>query len=846
MNIPCRVAAKYHYPDLYIKPVVIETVKLKQKSTTSGLEPAECFHCGAKLGKHVIVSNDRSFCCNGCKQAYRLLHDNELCTYYELNEQPGQRPEETGVDARFAFLDDSEIQQQLIEFTDGTISKATFKVQGMHCSSCIWLLEKLYRFDPGINSSQVDFLKKTVAITFTNEKTNLRHIAELLSSLGYEPDINIADTKGEARNHSRRQLLLRLGVSGFALGNIMLLSFPEYLSNQDRIEPQLLHFFGILNLLLALPVLLISARGYFSSAYKGLRQRIINIDVPIALGILALFLRSTYEILHQTGTGYMDSFAGLVFLLLLGKYFQEKTFDTLSFERDYRSYFPIFVTIKKEDEETIPLAKLQVGDRIVVRNGELVPADAVLLYDATHIDYSFVTGESNPVIREPGDIIYAGGRQVGGAIELDVVKDVSQSYLTQLWNREDAGKIPRARITSLTDNVGKYFTAIVLLVATMAGGYWLLHDPLLAGNAFTAVLIIACPCALALSAPFALGTIMRIMGRNQFFLKNTQVIESMAYIDHIIFDKTGTLTKSGIHNVTFSSLGSSSPELSSEEGSLARSLARHSNHPLSRQIYQSLDFPIISNIQDYNEQVGTGISGMINGNLIQLGTGEFIGIDDPDMRQTVVYLGINGQPRGMFVFENIYRDSLRAVLGRLKSDYGLGLLTGDNDWERNRLQTFFNREDLFFRQTPFDKLAHIQHLQSDGSQIMMMGDGLNDAGALQQSNVGVAVSENRNMFSPACDGILDAQHFHLLPLFLRLSRAGIRIIIASFIISFIYNIVGLSFAVTGRLSPLISAILMPISSISVILFATTATYIAARHLDLWSPSVSQLNDTGQG
>ncbi|MGD9899701.1 MAG: heavy metal translocating P-type ATPase metal-binding domain-containing protein, partial [Calditrichaceae bacterium] len=346
---------------------------------------------------------EKVFCCKGCRLVYELLEENNLCDYYQFDKNPGVSPDEFGAPEKYSFLEDNSIRKQLIQESGGSRVSVNFFIPSMHCSSCIWLLENLERLNEGIIESRVDFVQKELNITFNRDKTGLRNIVENLASIGYEPEFNQENLKNKQNKSENRDLYLKIGVAGFSFANIMLLSFPEYLSGDASIDAPFRNFFGYLNILLALPVFLYSSMNYFKSAWTGLKQRLINIDVPVSLGIATLFSRSLYEILSGNGTGYMDSFTGLILLLLIGKLFQNKTHHALSFERDYKSYFPIAVTIKeKNDLRTIPLSKLQAGNRIIVRNAELIPADSVIIKGSGYIDYSFVTGESNLVKKSSG------------------------------------------------------------------------------------------------------------------------------------------------------------------------------------------------------------------------------------------------------------------------------------------------------------------------------------------------------------------------------------------------------------------------------------------------------------
>ncbi len=593
--------------------------ELKEISTKKGLV---CFHCGEDCSDDEIRIGEKLFCCNGCKTVYEILDSNDLCTYYNISENPGLS-KKSDIKKNYDFLDDTDLKEKLIDFTDGKITTVTFSIPQTHCSSCIWILENLYKMDPGVIHSEANFLKKIVAIKYDEGKTSLKNVVILLNSIGYEPDLNLAEKEVEKSEQINKNLWYKIGVAGFAAGNIMLFSFPEYLSLNDISTDNIKPIFGYLNILFSLPVFLYSASDYFISAYKGLKKKIVNVDVPISIGILVLFLRSLYEILSQTGAGYLDSMTALVFFLIIGKMFQNKTYAALNFERNYKSYFPIAVTIiKNKLETTKPVEKLNIKDRIIIKNGELVPADSILINGLAFIDYSFVTGESNPVEKINGDLIYAGGRQIGGAIEVEIIKEVSQSYLTQLWNHKTFDKKDESKIDVFVNIVSKYFTFVILVIALIAALYWFPIDSSLAFNALTSVLIIACPCALALSTPFTLGSSMRIFGKNKFYIKSTRVIELLANITSIVFDKTGTITETKSAKVEF--IGES---LSDIEIKMIKSLVHNSSHPLSQNLYRSYPTVELLKVIDYKEVPGQGISAVINGINVQIGSRLFISKD---------------------------------------------------------------------------------------------------------------------------------------------------------------------------------------------------------------------------
>jgi Cu+-exporting ATPase len=755
---------------------------------------------------------------------FQILSDNDMCTYYEIEDLPGISPK-GHFEGRFGFLDDPAIEEKILRFKDDRISLVEFRVPKIHCSSCIWLLENLERLHPGILDGQVNFPKKKVQIRFKNQEMKLGEVADLLASLGYEPDVNLGDLDNE-RIRPDRALVYQLGVAGFAFGNIMLFALPEYFALEGYWIEVFGPFFRWLSLGLSLPVFFYSARPYFDSAFMAMKRRYINIDLPISLGMIVLFTRSVYEVLWDVGTGYFDSLAGLVFFLLLGRLFQSRTYAHLNFERDYKAYFPIAVTRKEgNSENSVAVTLLEKGNRIIIRHGELIPCDASLIKGEAWIDNSFVTGEANPVEKRKGEKIYAGGRQMGGRVELEVLRTVSQSYLTQLWNHSAFQEGSEGKFKNLTDQVSKYFTIAILLIALVSGTYWFSLDSAKAAQVVTAVLIVACPCALALSAPFALGNMSRLFGRSGMYVKKPEVIEKFSEIDAFALDKTGTMTYGKENDISFHG-----PALSEEDIMALKALFGQSNHPLSRWIDEHLVAPMVE-ASEFEEQSGSGIEALINGERYKAGSARYIGADDPQANTSRVYVSRSSEILGHFEIRNKYRAELPQVLGELKKDGPVSIMTGDIEAEEMRLRSMLGGEaELMFRMKPEDKLKQIEQMQSQGMHVMMVGDGLNDAGALKQSDVGVSISEDITSFTPGSDAILTAEKFGSLPQFLSLSHATRRIILFSFGISFAYNVIGLTFAVTGNLSPVVAAILMPVSSISVVAFATIATNFSARNL----------------
>ena len=789
------------------------------------MDTTTCFHCGLEIvKKELIIFDDKNFCCNGCKTVYEIFRTNDMSCYYDFQANPGATP--LDINGKYDFLDDENIVSKLLEFQENNTNIVSLYIPHIHCSSCIWVLENLQKLQNGIGTSQVNFPEKKVRITYNPEISSLKSIVELLCSIGYEPYISL-ENFDEGKKAVDRSLIYKIGVAFFCFGNIMLLSFPEYFEVNEFWINQYRGFLRWFIFALSLPSFLYSASGYYLAAWKSIKSRMLNIEIPIALGIVIMFIRSTVDIVFDYGQGFFDSMCGLIFFMLLGKLFQQKTYSFLSFERDYKSYFPIAITKIETDGSEIPIQvyDIQKGDRLLIRNQELIPVDGILISNKASIDYSFVTGEAVPIEKKSGDKLFAGGKQLGNMIEMEVLFSVSQSYLTQLWSNDVFQKRVEVKHKTITDKISRYFTPALLGLALVSFCYWIFFSADIAFNVVTAILIVACPCALALTAPFTQGNVLRIMGNRKFYLKNALVIEQLAKVDTIVFDKTGTITTNKKTSISYEGL-----VLNDFELKLLNNALRGSNHPLSRRLYDYIPKQEKIEPLHFEELIGKGIFAEFEEGTIKLGSSQFLEhLSENTHKKTKVHVEINGEYKGSYVFNNQYREGLEQLFDRLSKKYNLVVLSGDNDGERKILEKMLPLStELVFNQKPEQKLEYIQKLQSQGKNVMMIGDGLNDSGALAQSNVGISISENVNVFSPACDGILDASQFNKIAFFMEFSRNAMKIIYMSFGLSLLYNLVGLSYAVTGNLLPIVAAIIMPLSTITIVSFVTIMSNLYSR------------------
>lgn len=771
-----------------------------------------CFHCGEKSDDTPIVFDQKEFCCIGCKNVYTILKENHMSDFYVLNEGAG-KSQKNASNVEFLFLDEPEIEHKIIQYKDDQISKVELFIPQIHCSSCIWLLENANTLFPAIQYSSVHFTQKTVEIQFKHSELSLKDLATRLSQIGYEPVFNF-DTLKEKKKKADRSHWYRIGVAGFCFGNIMLLTLPEYFDTEMSHTPEFQTFFRIANLLFSLPVLFYSSTIYFKSAWNAIKSYTLNIDIPIALGLVVLYGRSLVEIGFDLGPGYLDSFCALVFLMSIGRAFQQITYEGISFDKDFGSYFPI--SIQKWTGETwkyVPVNDIHVGDKIKVKNKEIIPADCRLIDLETKIEASFVTGESREIKVEEGQLVYAGCKVSGKSAEFIVEKEMAEGHLTKLWNHKAFQK-NGAKIQNITDRLSYYFTPIIIAIGIAALLYhgFIGLDWGKGMNALTAVLIIACPCALGLAAPFGFGTFIRLVSKRGIFIKNAEAVEQMTHIKHVVFDKTGTLTVAETSIATWKG-----EDLSSEDLIALKTLTEHSSHPLSVAIFEQTKASINPNIFDYEEIAGKGLEAKIGDDIYKLGSATFVETTQEKSLESRSYFSKNGKVLGHFSFKNKYRDGVKEMIEGFSHSMKFSILSGDNDSEKQALsQLFGNTTPMMFNCSPEEKLQYIENLEKNGERIAMLGDGLNDAGALKVAHLGIGVSDNNNQFSPASDAILTAEKLKDLPKFFKASKRTLFAIKWGFVVSLLYNVVGVSVAVIGNLSPVFATIFMPISSITVV------------------------------
>ena len=691
----------------------------------------------------------------------------------------------------------------------------------MHCASCVWLLEQLWRFDAGVSRTEVDLQRRTLQVDYRPDATSVRRIAQQLAMLGYEPVMDGEPAAG-AVPAARRRLYQQIGVAGFAFGNIMLFSIPRY-ANGTRLADGFQALFDGLNLALALPVLLFSAADYFRTGWQAVGARTIAIEVPVALGLTVLFLRSAADIAGGRGPGFLDSFAGLVFFLLLGRLFQLKAFDRLAFDRSFRSFLPLAVHVERAGGlEVVPVGKLRPGDRLVLRRREIVPADARVLDADAAVDYRFLTGEETPVVVHAGERVRAGGR-AACAMRVCVLREVSESELAGYWAHPLFGAHKHGWLAEAGSRFGAWFTvAAVGLAAIGALAWW--PDAAASANVATAVLIVACPCALTLAAPITLGSAMGVLGRRGLYLKEAGVVLDLSRIDTVVFDKTGTLTtgrqlevveRAGlsdrgwvlVRRLALESVASGQPRdrncsrrrrRCGRADPIAPEAGGHSRDSRRRRGRRRRRPPRRNRLGLVHRRCHAAPRGPSGPHLRGRRRG-----------------GRLGTPRGLSAA------GARGAAEALSRIYRLLLVSGDAGSEWDALGAPVRPPDVLPAVARGQAGVRRPTNADRGRRVLMVGDGLNDAGALsggRRRDRGLATT--RRAWCRPATRVIGGDRLADLPAFCA-SRAapGTSSSLASLCRSATTSI-GLTFALSGALTPLASAILMPVSSLTVVAIST--------------------------
>lgn len=777
------------------------------------LDQKQCAHCGEHFHYPLFndsdANKDTPFCCHGCKTVWNILHDKGLADYYRIRGEEKGAPVASISDS-YAYLDQDEFKKDYLKEKANGNSSIEFYLEGVHCLACLWLIEKIPEFVPGVNSARLN-LESSRATFSVSQDCPLSLLATEIARLGYKPHaIKRNDDVESFRKKEERTFLIRIGVAMACMGNISILSISNYGGADGHYQT----IFNWISLVLSLPVVFYSAIPFYQNAWSALKRKVISIDLPVAIAVILGTVGGMVNLLRGVEEVYFDSLTSLVFLLLLGRYVmikaRQKGLDSSNLE-----YFNSFGSCQRKipgsDKYEEVFAKyLNKGDLVKIQFGQIIPIDGEVKEGMALINTSLLTGESVPQTYRKGSHVFSGTEIVDGEILVEVDNVGGDTRVGKILERVEEGRKTRAPLVNLADRWSKYFVATVLSIATV-----MIVGAIIAGEAHEGVMraisliIVTCPCALALATPLALTRLMGMLGGQGIIVRSEDVIESLAKAKKIFLDKTGTLTKGKFQVVKWESDDTERTLL------IANALEKKSKHPIALAIAEYCEQFNLDKIElvNWSEIPGVGVEGRFGDHIYRLHRNE-----ESNSDQTAIVLKEDEKIIAQIFLEDTLRDDSLASIQLLKSmNVVPHILSGDNEKTVQKIakELSISHNNIYSQLSPENKLS----LVKDEEHSIMVGDGANDAMALDAASVGVAVKGSMDISLKAADVYLTSPGISKIVNLIEVSQETMSLIIRNLTFSVIYNIIGGILSVMGVISPLWAAVIMPLSSLTV-LFST--------------------------
>lgn len=785
------------------------------------LEPAaalDCAHCG--LPAPAAREDERPFCCGGCRAAWALIHDSGLAGYYALPERRETPVKPSG--RAFEEFDHAAFHRLYVRPRPGELLQTEFYLEGVHCASCVWLVERVPLVLPGLASAELDVRRSLVRLVWDPAVTRLSEVARALDRLGYRPLPFRGAELDEARRREDRSAIAAIGIAGALAINVMVLALALYSGWFSGMEGSYRRYFRWLSLALTIPTLLGPGRVFFRSAFAALRARTLHMDVPIALALAAGALRGAWNTVADRGPIYFDGVAALVFLLLAGRFLQRRAqrAATDSAELLHGLSPSVARVIEGSATREVPVEALLPGMCLEVRAGETIPADGRVTAGRSSLDLSLLTGESRPAAVGAGEAVFAGTLNLATTLQVQIERSGEETRLGRLLRSIEEGARRRAPIVRLADQLAGRFVAVVLGVAAATWVFWLPRDASAALDHAIALLIVTCPCALALATPLAVTAAIGRAAREGILIKGGDALERLARPGLILLDKTGTLTEGRTALERWDGGDALRPAV--------LALERHATHPVAEGFRAAWPEVEPRNASDVRVTLGGGVEGMVDGRLVLVGSPGFVAsrataarppATEGTARLTPVWVAVDGHVVARAGFADPIRPEAARVLATLRErGWRPRLLSGDDPAVAAEVGRAlgFAPEDCRGGATPEDKRRAVEEASRLGP-VVMVGDGVNDAAAIASASVGIGMRGGAEACLAAADVFLARPGLDPLLRLLCGSRRTLDVIRRGIAFSLVYNLAGAALAVTGVVDPLIAAILMPASSISVVL-----------------------------
>ena len=789
---------------------------------------AECSHCGLPVPMaRAERANTTQFCCDGCAAVYSVLNASGLAGYYDKQAVAERRAAPTPSRLRFEELDDPRFTEQHCRAVGRGLSSVDLYLEGIHCSACVWLVERLSRVAPSVVEARFDMTRSVLHVVWQLERAPLSAVARALDSLGYRPHAAGASDRAAEQRRGDRSLLLRVGLSGAAAGNVMLMALALYSGAFGGMTSEYVSLFRWGSLLITTPTVFLAGSVFFRGGLAALRTRTPHMDLPVSIGILAGYIGSVANTLRATGDVYFDTLCTLTFLLLVGRYLQRTHHLRSTRASELLSALAPAAARLVEGQATrhVPAADVSPGSLVEVDVGERIPVDGRVVSGTSAIDASLLTGESQLQDITIGDRVHSGTVNCIATVRVRVESAGPDTRLGRLVHAVEVTQRERSPVVRLADRVAGYFVLAILVTAALTFLCWLRIDAAHALDHTVALLVVTCPCALGMATPLAVSAALRRAAQVGILFKGGEFIEELARPGRFVFDKTGTLTEGRLDLVAWAG--------DLEAQALLRSAEEHSSHPIGRAIQRA--FAANDLVCRTVRELPGGLSAEVAHRQLRAGSVASVAADlevpswaralveaHAAIGRTPVVIGVDGQVTAVAAFADTIRTDARRSLERLHAlGFELELLSGDHP---RVVQNIAQQLCVPFRAmrggaTPEAKLERIRELRASGERIFMVGDGVNDAAAMSAANVGIAVHGGAEVCLAAADVFTTRPGLTTVVLAALGARRAVTAIRLGIALSLVYNGVGIAFAISGHLSPLVAAVLMPLSSITVVTLA---------------------------
>ncbi len=801
-----------------------------------------CFHCGLPVTEESrqeaeIAGKKQEFCCSGCVVVCQTIYDSGLEGFYQrLQSAEIAPPPEQDHDPEQFDIED--VQAEFV-VTVGNESEATLLVEGIHCSACVWLIERALAPLDGVILAEVNLAHHRLRLRWDRTRIKLSRILKRLNTLGYSAVPFDAERAEGLAVKQNKSMLYRMAFAGFGMANIMWISISLYAGelSASGIDPEHKQFFHWVSLFLATPVLLYSGWPFLKGALLGLIHRRLNMDLPITIGVVATYAYSVWVTLSGVGEAYFDTVVAFLFIILIGRYLEgmSRRNATSATSRLMELQPRSAMRIENGEPVLVSVRRLAIGDQVLVRPGEKLPVDGIIIDGSSSLDESMLTGESRPVKKGVGDDVAAGTVNGQGTLTVEVSNLGQNTALAKIIHLVESAQGSKAPIQSITDRVVPWFILVILSLATLTFIFWYNHaDFDTALLASVSVLIITCPCAFGLATPMSLAVSVGFSASKGVLVKNGAALETLAKATHVVFDKTGTLTE-GRMVVSDIFLDDRTTLDRDELFALVAQVESYSEHSIAKAIVsRAVETGIMQkrDIGEFESIPGRGVTAVVDGKKIIVGNSAMLQEHGISVSESIkqkahtveyamgvaVLVAIDGQMTALIAVQDKIRDDAGKLLEALRSDgIGITLLTGDSQGAAQRVaQELGGGIDVVAHVRPEDKEQIIADLQKQGECVVMVGDGVNDAPALSRADVGIAMGSGTDVSMDCADVVLMSSELLKIRLAFNIAQQTIRTIRQNIFISLGYNVILVPMAMSANLTPVFASIAMPLSSLLVI------------------------------